>query len=339
MKDNKLNSNFDDKMLFTKQKVTRLAKIYKVFYKIYAYTNVNGKEGKGILNKTIESILARLACKKHKLIYDYIDKNLGERRFIPYKRFRAVRNDIDDQKIWICWLQGEDSMPELVKICYKQLIKNSGKHEVILLTFDNLPSYLDIDKEVLDKVGKYVTYTAFTNFLRLNLLALYGGMWIDSTYLVTKPIDDEIFNMPFYTLHKKISMIGEKITWLVSKRRWTGNLMCARPGYGPILEIRNLYCSYWDDHTDRVEYLFYDNTINYVYCNNVEFKRYIDNLPLSNEYSNTLSQSFGHLWNEDNWNLWLKTTSFFKLTYKRNVPKEIDGKLTNCGFFYKYFSE
>ena len=44
--------------------------------------------------------------------------------------------------IWVCWWQGEEQMPELVKQCYKLLKRYSGRHPVKLLTKDNYQKYI-----------------------------------------------------------------------------------------------------------------------------------------------------------------------------------------------------
>ena len=81
---------------------------------------------------------------QHKIMYDYIDRNLKQHRMMDYTGCRAVKNDIDDQNIWVCWLQGESAMPKVVRICYNNLKKNANGHKVILITWNNLNDYLSL---------------------------------------------------------------------------------------------------------------------------------------------------------------------------------------------------
>ena len=43
---------------------------------------------------------------QHKIMYDYIDRNLKQHRMMDYTGCRAVKNDIDDQNIWVCCFLG-----------------------------------------------------------------------------------------------------------------------------------------------------------------------------------------------------------------------------------------
>ena len=49
----------------------------------------------------------------------------------------------DNYPIWVMWWQGENKMPEVVKICYASILKNAGSHPVNLITNCNYEKYLD----------------------------------------------------------------------------------------------------------------------------------------------------------------------------------------------------
>lgn len=46
--------------------------------------------------------------------------------------------------VWVCWWQGEESMPELVKMCFKRLKDTlpADITELHLITFDNYKDYV-----------------------------------------------------------------------------------------------------------------------------------------------------------------------------------------------------
>ncbi|HGG8842291.1 TPA: capsular polysaccharide synthesis protein, partial [Enterobacter soli] len=46
--------------------------------------------------------------------------------------------------IWICWFQGLESAPELVKRCIESVQRNTPDAQVVILTDDNIPDYLSL---------------------------------------------------------------------------------------------------------------------------------------------------------------------------------------------------
>ena len=97
--------------------------------------------------------------------------------------------------VWVCWLQGEDNMPELVQACYKQLKKNIPEYaEIHLITMDNYSKYITLPEFVIEKFNEgKITMIHFTDLLRSSLVYAYGGMWIDSTVWTSKKISDDFF--------------------------------------------------------------------------------------------------------------------------------------------------
>lgn len=106
--------------------------------------------------------------------------------------------------IWVCWLQGEENAPLLVQRCIKSIKKNCGQHPVIIITNENFKQYVDIPDYVLEKTkSKIITYTTFSDILRMALLKKYGGMWIDATFYLSQKIPEEYFKYSFFTLGKQ----------------------------------------------------------------------------------------------------------------------------------------
>ena len=62
--------------------------------------------------------------------------------------------------IWICWFQGMDNAPDLVKKCYHSVVKNNPEKKVIVLTEKKYKRLRDISRVHCDKVeaGSYYAY-------------------------------------------------------------------------------------------------------------------------------------------------------------------------------------
>ena len=52
-------------------------------------------------------------------------------------KFCEAQRDTDPKyrnKIWICWWQGLDNAPEIVKACVASIERNAGDNEIIIIT-------------------------------------------------------------------------------------------------------------------------------------------------------------------------------------------------------------
>lgn len=101
--------------------------------------------------------------------------------------------------IWIFWYQGIESMPNMVNTCYQRSVLLNPSKEVVLLTKDNIEKYLDIDKSIKEMVeNKIISITSFSDYLRMGLLAKYGGIWLDATVYLTRSLNP-LFSNKIYT--------------------------------------------------------------------------------------------------------------------------------------------
>ena len=103
------------------------------------------------------------------------------------------------RKVWICWFQGLDNAPYIVKKCYESVNLNLKDREIILITTDNMNQYVKFPDFVLAKWKKGIISNAhMADLLRLELLTKYGGLWIDATVLCTSS------NVPDYILNSDL---------------------------------------------------------------------------------------------------------------------------------------
>lgn len=100
-------------------------------------------------------------------------------------------------KVWICWFQGMDGAPDIVKKCYKSIKENLTDREVVLITSENMNQYVEFPEFIIDKWKRgVITNTHLSDLLRLELLIKYGGTWMDATVFCS----DRRENIPDYLL-------------------------------------------------------------------------------------------------------------------------------------------
>jgi hypothetical protein len=97
-------------------------------------------------------------------------------------------------------------MPPIVQSCFQSLCSHAGNHLVHLITQENISKYVTIPDYILRKVqeGK-ISFTHFSDILRMCLLYEHGGLWIDATVYVSQPIPEKVFQEPLFTVAAKIS--------------------------------------------------------------------------------------------------------------------------------------
>ncbi len=115
--------------------------------------------------------------KKHQVMIDYYEKAFSD--FLSnYSNSTQISNDDKENMsdcIWVCWWQGLDLAPAIVKSCVKSIEENSAGHRVIILTDDNYKDYVNIPDWVQEKKNKgIISRTNYSDLLRLSLLAEHG---------------------------------------------------------------------------------------------------------------------------------------------------------------------
>ena len=88
--------------------------------------------------------------------------------------------------IWICWLQGKENAPDIIKCCLNSVKENSRDFLVKIINESNLDSYVTLPDYIIRKWKQGIIPNAlFSDLIRLELLIKYGGLWLDSTVLMT----------------------------------------------------------------------------------------------------------------------------------------------------------
>ena len=88
--------------------------------------------------------------------------------------------------IWICWFQGIDSAPAVVKKCYRSVCGHLKDWDVIVITAENYDQYTALPDYIIDKwKDGRINHTHFSDLLRIDLLVRHGGLWMDATVFCT----------------------------------------------------------------------------------------------------------------------------------------------------------
>lgn len=217
--------------------------------------------------------------------------------------------------IWVCWWQGEDQMPPLVRVCYKSILKHCGNHNVVLLTKDNYSEYVDISPIILDKFSKgRMSVTNLSDVIRANILAKRGGLWLDAAIYVTKPVDDFWFSRPFTT----IAMGWDQNSDFYIETWWS--TFCMGRGIGKdeiFCRLVTFYNDYYSRYGSNLDYFLLDIALHHIYTHFPEAHEIIASHPLHT--GATQFDLHKHLYDnyiEESFDVITMRCGFNKLSYK-----------------------
>jgi len=246
----------------------------------------------------------------------WIQNYLGELLkpvFSKYDQDSGFGEHVSDAPIWVFWWTGLNDAPEVVQRCIKSVQDNAGSHPVHTLSQDNYTEYIEIPSELLEKVqsGK-ICLAHFSDYIRVNLLAKYGGLWLDSTIYISQPISDEVFDFPVFSLKGPVrdsEYVGNYRWSTFCLGGWKGNVF-----YRFLADALDLY---WSINDYAITYLFFDSIIYWAYCNIPAVKQLIDSIPDNNTHRHSLQEAMEvGLPASEMEAVMHQSTSFHKLSWK-----------------------
>ena len=194
--------------------------------------------------------------KKHEVMLTYF-----ERQFTPFLEqydFDRPLPDCDPNlrdRIWLCWWQGEENAPELVKACIKSVRQHRGEHTVTVITEENYKDYVDIPEGIVNKYRKgIISRTHFSDLLRFFLLAEYGGVWLDASMYCASACFGYIFSSPVGSIKRpednNISVAAGYFA--------TYSFACQHEYRHMFAAVRDFLVEYWSKNDLLVDYLMLD---------------------------------------------------------------------------------
>ena len=233
--------------------------------------------------------------------------------------------------IWVCWWDGEDAAPSLVKQCINSIRKNSGTHSVVFVDKNNYTDYIEIPGYMMEKIkSKKMSLAALSDYIRASLIYKYGGLWLDSTIYCSETVNSDWFSMPIFTCRRQ-----EVDCRYISKMRWTTFCIGGFQGNVFFGFFKKAFEEYWSKHDTIIDYLLVDYVINIAYENIPAVKEMFLKIPYNNIHIDDLQAamnealpgaSFDNIIKED--------TVLYKLSWRETYfEKTADGQESVYGYF------
>ncbi len=232
-----------------------------------------------------------------------------------------------DCKIWFMWWQGTNHYPDAVRIALSSIKKHSDHHEIVELSEDNILTYIDIPADIQEMFAqKKISITHYSDIIRFTLLSKYGGIWMDSTMLLTDSFPDEFYNHSLYTIKRK-----RVNNTYISAGRWSTYFMACGPDNIFPCYCRDFLINYWRCNKRLVDYTMLDYAIHIGYEYVPAIKKQLDSIDYNNTNTTKLYELLNKPFDKNIYEEMLCDTYLFKLSWKEAYSKSINGQETFFG--------
>jgi hypothetical protein len=301
------------------------------------YLNLMNKNRIKLNDKNLD-VLKKLALRKNSAVQEYLKKDLVN--VIDSFKESEDKSSPAEKKIWVLWLQGSDNVPEIVKLCINSIIKNKSECEVNLLDESNLAEYIDIPKYILDfyKEGN-ISNAHFSDIIRIMLLKKYGGIWLDATCLVTRPIPMNILEFTTYNA-KGIAEFPFSSYWF-ELDHWEGYFLSGKKNDLFYIFMENMLFEYWKTHTSLVDYLLINHFAKIGRDLIPKIKKCYESIPNNNQKIEQLLFELKNVYTEK-WrnDFFSNDTYIYKLNRRKHYPTNtLSGRMTVYGWLLSEFEK
>lgn len=281
------------------------------------------KKSLEIVRESVNNRIVKQLRKQYGPFIAEFKKGDAERTKLPHEH---------SNKVWVCWLQGMENAPFIVKKCYQSLIDNVDDREIFLLTNENYKDWVTFPQHIQEKIDDgTITRTHMTDFLRLELLEHYGGTWIDATVFCSgKNIPSFFWDSDFFIYQiMKPGLDGHA-------QRTSSWFLTACANHPMIMLVKELLYEYWKTHNRMVDYFLIHDFVE------LTIESYPDEwmkvIPVSSSTPHILLLRLAEKYNEKVWEVTKEMTPFHKLSWK--FSEEQLAEMEKPGTFYnKLFLE
>lgn len=177
------------------------------------------------------------------------------------------KQEIKGKIIWQYWDQGFDDnkMPEIVKISLDsvKIHCSTTEYTIIRLSDSTISDYIDLPSYVIKNKDNY-SKAFFSDILRLCLLTVYGGCWLDTTIFLSGKIPQRYWEYDYF-LYQRDDNETDKQYWEQAyayyygwqknfKVRMLSSIMFSKKNNTLLTGLRNILLTFWESGQESPNY-------------------------------------------------------------------------------------
>ncbi|MDR6733880.1 capsular polysaccharide synthesis protein [Sphingobacterium sp. 2149] len=227
---------------------------------------------KSIVKTAWSMLREQKILRKHRKVAAFWNQMIAREAAGQLEHFplRAKMDLPANKVIWQYWGQGiqPDRLPDVVKLCFQSVDTYRGDYTVIRVDDNTLPQYLDIPDFIGSKrKADIISRTFFSDIIRLALLQVYGGVWLDATILLTDELPAEFCEQDYFVYQRDAQ---EPYTdyWKNSYAYYWGwhedhqvkmlnSIIFAKKGHALLGQLCQLLFNYWKAADGALDYFFF----------------------------------------------------------------------------------
>ena len=215
--------------------------------------------------------------------------------------------------IWIYWKQGFDNAPEIVKRCVESINKFKGNHDIVYLTMANIKEYVKLPDYIETKHDKGIISEAhYSDMVRLQLLIMYGGIWMDATCYNTDRLPKKVDEAPFF-------MFSSANWWpsIYNPSKCSNWYIKSHSSNGLLIKVRNFLFEHWSKRNKPLHYYVFHYALSALVDTDADCRRIWNAVPfISNIQPHALRYSWSDPYDEKKYKDILSQCFIHKCTYK-----------------------
>ncbi len=251
----------------------------------------------------------------HRATLDYLSAQYGH---VISENIKEYHPGIKPEKqvIWIFWWQGENQAPDIVKRCIASIRRNTQGMHICVIDAKNYQEYVSVPAHIVKKLDEgIISFTHFSDYYRMALLATHGGIWIDASIYMKDRLPSQIHNMPIYTVRNP----GGDTT-NVSNWEWTVGIIGGWKQNTLFCSVEKLLRTFWEEHNSIVDYYLFDYMIRLVVSGCAKLHAQINSIPVNNTSFMYLQDHLDAPADQHAAVFDSQDTIFYKISWKNTYP-------------------
>lgn len=281
-------------------------------------------------------VQAQVATYWNRIIEAYFNGEIEKYNIQPKKDFK------NKKIIWQYWAQGVENAKDTAKLCFASVDKYKGDYEVIRITDANIDEYLDLPEFIKEKrKNPEFRPVFFSDLLRVLLINVYGGIWLDASILLTADIPTKYEDYDFFMFSRDVNSVNKNwgkgdqhfyFSWREDfKVKHLSSIMYGHKKSELSSVMLDLLLYFWKNEEEIPHYFFFQIMINELKDMNVidfNFPAADDTLP------HLLQTKMNKKFKLEEYKFITTQACLHKLSLHEELKeKDIFGNLTYYGFF------